>query len=334
MKRLVILVVATAVLWSAWWLFALRSMETAVLSWLDERRALGWQAEVSRIARSGYPLDLKLAAHDLALADPQRGVAVGFDRLGISAAAWWPYQARLDFPNSPITVASPEGRAEILASEAAANLTLHPGTALELSQMALTSGPWTLTDTSGLLLSADDLILRVTQDPDARDTYSFTGRAAPFTPGPPLRDRLRVPDSWPRSFDTLVVEMAVTFDRPWDLAAIEGLRPQPRRIDLSVAEASWGALLLRATADLAVDEAGVPEGNVSLQARNWRVMLDLAEAAGRLPPGLRPQVERVLFALAGASGNPDAIDVTLSLGNGMISLGFLPLAPAPRLILR
>lgn len=334
MKRLAILLVATAVLWSGWWFFALRGMEIAVRSWLDERRALGWQAEVLQIERSGYPLHLKIMLNDLALADPQRGIAFGLDRLGIAAAAWWPFRASLDFPKTPISIASPDGRAEIVATEASAIMDLHPGTSLELAHMALTSGPWALSDASGLLLSAEDFILSMTQDPESREAYALEGRAATLSPGPAVRQLLRVPDSWPRNFETLIFQMDVIFDRPWDLAAIEGLRPQPRRIDLRLAEAAWGAAVLRATADLTVSDAGVPEGSVSLQARNWREMLDLAEASGRLAAGLRPQVERVLSALANASGNPDAIDITVSVSNELISLGFIPLAPAPRLVLR
>jgi hypothetical protein len=85
---------------------------------------------------------------------------------------------------------------------------------------------------------------------------------------------------------------------------------------------------------LDVDADGNPTGTLSLQARNWREMLAVAEASGSLPQQIRPQVERALGLLASASGNPDAIDVTLTLANGTVSLGFLPLAPAPQLILR
>jgi hypothetical protein len=41
-----------------------------------------------------------------------------------------------------------------------------------------------------------------------------------------------------------------------------------------------------------------------------------------------------LQALANASGGPNSIDVTVTAANGFLSLGFIPIAPAPRLILR
>jgi hypothetical protein len=63
-------------------------------------------------------------------------------------------------------------------------------------------------------------------------------------------------------------------------------------------------------------------------------MLDLAEAAGKLSRARRQQSEGILQALAQASGNPKTLDVTLSLGDGAIKLGFIPLLPSPRLLLR
>jgi len=149
-----------------------------------------------------------------------------------------------------------------------------------------------------------------------------------------MRGSLRIAPDWPVSFDSLSLQLDIRFDRPWDLAAIEGARPQPREITLELAEAAWGPLLLRATGQASVDAAGLPTGEISFQARNWRDILSLAETAGFLPSQLRPQVEGALQILAGTSGNPDTIDVTLKLSNGMVMLGFLPLAPAPRLLLR
>jgi hypothetical protein len=49
---------------------------------------------------------------------------------------------------------------------------------------------------------------------------------------------------------------------------------------------------------------------------------------------LRNQAEGVMQLLAGASGNQDTLDVDVTFRDGAIYFGFLPIAPAPRLILR
>jgi hypothetical protein len=334
MKRVIWSVVALALIWSAWWGLAALSLQRGVQDWLAERRASGWQAEAESFQLAGFPSRLDLAMEALALADPDRGLAVTFPRLTISSAAWWPGHARLIFPDAPIVFATPGNRTLLQGTGAVAELNLRPGTSLQVARMGLGSGPWQLGDATDTLLAGSDITLTMVQDNADRTAYAFDASVTAFAPGQALRGDLSIPESWPASFDALRLSMDVRFDRPWDLPAIEGARPQPRRIDLHLAEASWGAILLRASANLDVDAAGNPTGTLSLQARNWREMLAIAESSGSLPPRLRPQVERALSLLASASGNPDAIDVNLTLADGAISLGFLPLAPAPRLILR
>lgn len=334
MLRLVWVVVLVALGWSGWWALAARGVGSGIEAWLDQQRAAGWQAEALSVSTSGYPLSLDTEVLNLALADPATGVAIEVSRLDFASPAWWPGDVILTLPSDPIRLANPSGQATLTMQEAQADLKLHPGQALELEHMALISGPWIVTQPEGDLIAASDLILQMTQDPNDPIAYGFTANATALQPGPVLRDRFFVPTDWPVSFESFTLQMRVAFDRPWDLRALEQARPQPRRIDLPLAEAAWGDLRLRLAAELDIDADAVPSGTVTLQARNWREMLTLAQSAGLLPSELRPQLESILSALAGTSGNPEAFDVTLTLANGRVSMGFLPLGPAPRIYLR
>lgn len=334
MRRLVWLGLLFAALWSGWWMFASASLRSGLASWLEERRDEGWQAEVSNIGSSGFPFALETTLEAPVLADPETGLAVSASRLDVQAPVWWPGHVSVLFPPDEIFVASPQLRQTIRADTAMANLRLHPGTALEVEQMALTSGPWSLSLPQGSIMSASGLTLDMTQAPEVKTQYAFTLDAPAFKPGTVPRSALLIPDDWPVAFDSLKLEMNVTFDRPIDRQTIETARSQPRQIDLTLAEAQWGALLLRSAAALSVAPGGVLSGEFSLQARNWREMLSLAETAGAIPAGLRPQLENVLSALAGSGGNPETIDVELKLRDGTIYLGFIPLGPAPLLVVR
>jgi hypothetical protein len=334
MVRVVWVLVLAAVGWSGWWALAARGTSGGIEAWLEERRAAGWQAEAASVSTSGYPVTLDTVILNLAVADPGTGVAVEVSRLDFSSAAWWPGDVVLTLPAEPILFANPAGRAELTTETARADLQLHPGEALELEGMALTSGPWSLTENEGDLLAATDLTVSMLQDAEDPAVYDISANATALQPGPVLRERFFIPTDWPVSFESLTLQMTVAFDRPWDRRALEQSRPQPRRIDLPLAEAAWGDLRLRLAADLEVNAEAVPSGTVTLQARNWREMLKLAQSAGLLPAELRPQVESILSALAGTGGNPEAFDVTLTLANGRVSMGFLPLGPAPRIYLR
>lgn len=332
MRRLVWIVVLAALLWSGWWFVASSGLRGGFETWLAERSAEGWQAEASEIAGGGFPLSLRADIRNLALADPETGLAVQTDHLRISAPAWWPGHATLALDDGPIAIASPFGRSDLTMARSVMAARLAPGTRLEVQDLGWTAGAWVVRDASGVQAQGDDLTLTMTQTEGP--TYHFDASASGFAPGSAARLGLRLPDTFPEAFDSLQMQAEVTFDRPWDRRALAERRPQPRLIKLTLAEARWGDLSINLAADLVVAEDGTPEGTMALQAENWQTMLDIAQGTGALPAGLRDQAEGVLAALARASGNETTLDVDLTLRNGLVLFGIFPVGQAPRLILR
>lgn len=332
MRKVMWIVALAALAWCGWWWFASAGLRGAVQTWFDAQRAQGWQAEVRAVEGGGFPLTLRAGLRDIALADPAAGLAIETEALDITAPAWWPGDVTVTIDDAPILIASPLGKSTLTMADGVMALQLHPGTALELEALGWTAGPWQVDDADGLRMQADDLTLTMEQLEGAQ--YALVATADTFTPGAAARRGLRLPDNFPRAFQSLQLRADVTFDQPWDRRALDQRRPQPRVVDLHLAEAIWGDMKFNLSADLTVDAQGVPAGTVAIQAENWRDMLDMSETAGLLPTQLRGQAEGVLQALAGASGNENTLDVELSVRDGAIRLGFIPLAPAPRLIIR
>ena len=332
MRKLIWIVVLAAMAWWGWWWVASTALHRATAAWFEDREAEGWQAELGGLGGGGFPLRLQAGLSDIALADPDAGLAIATARLDISAPTWWPGQVTVTLDQGPIRVASPLNRGALTMQDGIMSLNLRPGTALELEALGWTSGPWRVADAAGVQVQADTLTLTMTRTKGPN--YAFEAQANGFAPGDATRSNLRLPDTFPRAFDSLAMRATVTFDQPWDRRALDTARPQPRQIELHLAEARWGDLSLKIAASLAVNSAGIPDGDLSLQTENWRTMLDLAERSGTLPAAFRNQAESILEALANASGNPDTLDVDLTLRNGAVYLGILPIAPAPRLALR
>ncbi|WP_299295169.1 DUF2125 domain-containing protein [uncultured Tateyamaria sp.] len=332
MRKILWVVMLALLAWCGWWWLASAGLRGGVEAWFDDRAAEGWQADLGTVEGGGFPLTLRAGLRDIAVADPDAGLAVETAALDISAPAWWPGDVTVQLDDGPILLASPLGRSTLTMQGGTMALQLHPGTALELEALGWTAGAWQVSDASGVQMSADALTLTMTQTEGA--TYDLVARADTFAPGDATRAALRLPDSIPAAFDSLQMQATVTFDTAWDRRALDQARPQPRRIDLHLAEARWGDLRLNLSAALDVDQTGVPTGTVAIQAENWRAMLDVAQTAGILPPQLRGQAEGILNALAGASGNAETLDVELTLDGGAVRLGFIPIAPAPRLIIR
>ncbi|WP_264210511.1 DUF2125 domain-containing protein [Leisingera thetidis] len=331
--RLAKLLIAAVAVWSLYWAAAAWGLRSGIAAWFAEQERRGWQAEFSALETSGYPTRHRTRIRRPALADPGTGTAWRADWLDLASPAAWPGNLDLHFPASPQRLSYFDRTAVITAQGLQAGLNLAPGAALELKEMALVSGPWQIARTGETVLSGAALDLNMVQA-GSPGSYRITAEAKDFAPRAAWRRLLAASSALPERFDALALEMTVGFDKPWDRSALEQQRPQPRRIGLKLAEARWGDLRLKAAGALTVDEHGMPEGEIALQAENWRGLVLMAERTGALPPSLRGTVERVLGLLAEAGGNPHDLDLVLGFADGHVTLGPLPLGRAPRLIIR
>lgn len=332
MRKLIWVLGAAVVAWCAWWWIATSGLTRGIEGWLAARSAEGWQAEAADVASGGFPFRIDANIANLAVADPEAGLAIQTERLDISAPAWWPGDVTVTLDEGPILLASPLGQSTLAMQNSVMALNLHPGSALELEALGWTAGAWEIRDDLGIQAKADTLTLTMVQTNEA--TYDLNAQAQAFAPGDAARRAVQLPDGFPDAFDSLRLEATVTFDTPWDRSALDTKRPQPRAIQLHLAEAAWGDIALNFAADLTVEPGGIADGTLSLQANNWPQMLDLAQGAGLLPNQFRGQADSILRALARSSGNPDTLDVNLTVRSGAIVLGFIPVAPFPRLIIR
>ncbi|WP_170423158.1 DUF2125 domain-containing protein [Ruegeria arenilitoris] len=333
MRGLIRVVIFIAVIWSAYWFVAGYGLRNAITTWFDKQQDVGWQADFSDVSTAGYPFRHVTRLNNPALADPVNGTAWSADWIEFQSPAIWPGRQVLRFADTPQRLSYYDQTATIEASDLQAELQLQPGVALVLEKMALTAGPWSITDEAEPQAGGDTLALVMEQTP-IPVAYSVKARIDGFTPGDDLRTLMRSATTLPQAFETLELDMVATFNKPWDRSALEQSRPQPVKIDLKLAEMKWGALRLFAAGELDVDHQGIPTGEIAIKAENWRDMIAMANAAGALPDQAVDPVTRALNFMAGLGGNPNALDLQLNFRDGFVALGPLPLGPAPRLILR
>ncbi len=333
MRRLIRVFIFIAIAWSAYWFIAGYGLRNAITSWFDAQQARGWQAEFSGVETAGYPTHHTTRLNNPALADPVNGTAWSADWIEFQSPAIWPGRQTLSFADTPQRLSYFDQTATIEAKALQAELELQPGVALVLEKMALTAGPWLISEENEALAGGGTLSV-IMEQTTAPEAYAVTAQIDGFTPGEDLRALMQSATSLPQRFETLQLDMLTTFDKPWDRTALEDSRPQPVAIDLNLAEVKWGELRLFAAGELEVDSQGIPTGEIAIKAENWRDMIAMANAAGALPDQAVDPVTRALNFLAGLGGNPNALDLQLNFRDGFVALGPLPLGPAPRLILR
>ncbi|MFK7877705.1 MAG: DUF2125 domain-containing protein [Paracoccaceae bacterium] len=335
MRALIWGVVLACLACIAWWGLAAFGLHQGLTTWIEDRRQDGWQAEMSDIEMSGFPSTVSARISMLDIADPETGVAVSLPNLTMSFRTLWPGDMRLQLPDQQMTFAAPDGRIHVLAQEAVADLNLHPGPDLELENLSLTSGPFLFDDNANIsLFAGTDATLALRQADDVPNRYQLRFEVTEFAPGTKARAALRLPDDWPLIFDDLIATARVTFDTPIDRRALDDRRPQPQLIDIQRVEARWGDLRLLSTGTLNRDAQGLADGTLTLKAENWQKILDLAETSGLVPSQFRPQIEGALRGLASGTGSTNDLDVTLTFSGGLTRLGFIPLGPAPSMVLR
>lgn len=333
MIRLAKIAILIGLIWSGYWYAAGYGLRRGISGWFAERAERGWQAEYAGLTTSGYPLRHVNTLTSPALADPATGAAWQADWLDLDSPAIWPGRQTLRFAPTLQRLSYFDHTLEVVAEDMVAELFLHPGVALELQRLALTAGNWVITDAGGHVMGGQSLTLAMEQAEPA-ETYRVDLRADSFTPGAGLRRLAHATDTLPAAFATMAVDMDVRFDRVWDRRALEDRRPQPVAVDLRLAALQWGEMKIEAAGRVTVDGQGRPDGTLEIRAENWREMVEMARASGNLPPRAVNTVEKALNMLARLGRNPDALDVQLTLRDGQVALGPIPLGPAPRLFLR
>ena len=333
MRRSTWIIAILSVMWCAWWAIASAGLQQALNSWVEDRRELGWTAEIGAISKHGFPLSLHAQLNKVTVADSGTGVGLDMPQLDLIAAAYWPGFMSVKLPEAPFRVTFPTGTLDLQLNSAQADLRLHPGATLQLQGISLMSGVWRASLDQSLALSADTLQFAVIQDDMTLETYKLNVDALNLTPGNLIRTVLALPQDWPGSFEIFSADVWVTFDRPWDRTTFDGPSPQPRAITLRQIAAEWGLLEVSATGDLNIDPMGIPTGTVSVKVSNWRDIVDLVEASGALPSAQRQKAEIVLSALANLGGNSADLILDMSFQNGQMSLGPINLGAAPRFAL-
>lgn len=334
MRFLLTLTLLVALGWSGYWFIGASGSQTALEAWVDDRRSDGWVADYDALEVAGFPNRFDATFTDLNLADPETGLAWQAPFFQILALSYQPNNVIAIWPSDQI-IATPQGTYGIKSDDMRASLALQPNTQLALERTTITAEKLSITATNPPETAGVEALTLAAERVEGTDTTYRLGLSAnSVAPTAPWLRMVDPKGSLPKTLQTLNADLTVTFDKPWDRAAIEVARPQPRKIDLRLAQARWGQLDLQLAGEVDVDNSGLPQGQITVKAENWREILELAVASGAIPEGLAGTLEDALGLLAGLSGSSKTLDIPLDFRNGRMLLGPVPIGPAPVLTIR
>ena len=334
MRKLVWLGGALAVLVTAWWGGVVALLHYELADWFQARRAEGWQADYASISSAGFPARFDTRISGLELADPASGLAWSLPVFRFTAPSILPTRITAIWPDQQV-VATPFERITVQAKDMRAAVHFNRIFSLGLARISADLTDVALSSTRGWQSSLERGHLVMQALPDAApNTYRLHFEASGVVPASDFLRNFEHVAFMADRIEGAELDAKITFDAPWDRYAIERARPQITHIELERLNARWGEVELSLAGALDVNDAGIPEGQVSVKARNWREMVALARKLGALPEEAEPDTLRALAFLASLSGDTDTLDTPLTFRNGYIAFGPLPLGKAPNLTIR
>ncbi len=333
MRSLLALVIVGALAWSGYWVIGARAQDSAVETWLEERRAEGWQVEYSDLAVRGFPNRFDLTISDLLLTDPDTGLSWEAPFFQLFALSYKPNHLIAIWPNTQ-RFSTPEQKLDITSEKMTASLVLKPTQTLELDRFNLIFEGASFASSQGWTTAFTTLNAAIRGTENKTNTYDLAISADDLQPGERWQKIVDRAGTLPDVLDAVRLDSEIALSLPIDIRTLEDARPDITALTIKEARAGWGKLAIRAAGSVTVNPEGVPDGKLDVNARNWRDMLALAVEADAISADAAKGAEFGLGLLANISGNSDSLDAPLSFRGGRSFLGPIPIGAAPNLSLR
>ena len=325
MRRLTLILLFLAAIYSGYWVIGAQATERAAATQISQLQDAGWTVSYDALDTVGYPSRFDTNVKALRVTTPDQRVTWQAPFIQALSLSYQPNAAILAFApsqtvridNVPVVIASDGLRASVKVS---------PTPALDLDNLTGEVGALSASAEGQRLFSLTNGIaaLRKAATGDAQyDAYlDLDGFALPD----PLRAMLDPAGALPSAFGQVTVDARIGLTQPINRHASD-TNPQLTQLALNGMTIAWGAMQLRGSGTLDIDDTGTPQGRITLDADNWQTMLDIAVAAGLLDASLAGTARNMAALLAGGGTQ---ISVPVSFQNGFMSLGPIPLGPAPK----
>ncbi|RGP39116.1 DUF2125 domain-containing protein [Pseudotabrizicola alkalilacus] len=325
MRALLSIAILLVALWSGYWFVGKTAVERGFEAFLQEAPARGLDIAQSGYSFAGFPNRFDLTVSEPRLTDQRSEIRWEAPFLQVFSLSYRPWHVIAAFAPEQV-IRTPAEDIALQSGKLQASVVVSPSTALTLDRTTFVGDAIRAESSLGWVLEAETLRFATRTDPSRTNAYDIALELLNLSPDPALATRL--PDLPPQIALTRV-DANASFSAPLDRFAAT-TRPTLTALSLREAVLTWGGLSIFAKGDLlAVD--GTPEGRIEIRVTGWRNLVTLATSMGLIKPEIAPTVLNMMQAVAGSSGDPEVLEMPLIFAGGQMSLGPLPLGPAPRL---
>lgn len=330
MRKLLVLILLVTGLWWGYWFVGSSAVRQGVEQAFAEAAARGATAERTGLTVAGFPNRFDLTVEGIRYADPVSGIGWQAPFAQLFAMTWKPWHINAVLPPEQV-VTLPGEAVTVTAEGLRASLRARPATDLPLALAVAETGPFQARSSADWALGAERAVLSLAAAEGGQNAYDLSLDVAGLAPDPALLAQL-VPDgSLPATVGVIRLRASLTLTAPLDRHAGQ-TRPRVAALDLTDTLITWGELSATAAGRIAPDDKGLAAGRIDVTITNWRRILPVLVATGAVRPELLQTVETMLASLAQQTGDPEVLKLPLVLENGWMTLGPVPLGPAPVLL--
>lgn len=328
MRALLIVVLVVSGLWAGYWVVGSRAMQRTVDQWFATSHG-NLTATRSDVSISGFPNRFDLTVSDPALADTAGGWAWRAPFVQVFMMTWKPWhliaalpqEQRLDTPYGPFMLRS---------SALEGSLVVIPGTALALDRTVLSGEGLSLSGEAAWQIAATKATFATRLMPDDAKAHEIGFDATTVSPDANFRMALAGRSDLPEEIEQIHLDAVATLTAPLDRHAQQSA-PRLARLVVKQGLLRWGDLVVSAEGMVEPDANGQADGRIDLRVENWRELVPVLVAAGLVTAEVSPTVTRAMEILSEQGDDPKILTVPLAFQSGRMSLGPLPLGPAPAL---
>jgi hypothetical protein len=320
MRWLTAVVLIVSALWAGYWFVGARALDGAARDWLAAQTGADRSLTYNTLDVQGFPNRFDLTVDTPRYEDRGAGLDWTAPFLQILSLSYKPWHVITAFPPTQ-TLTLPGASLTLEAQKLQASLVMRPDTRLPLERTVLIGADLRLS--GDVALTVTELRLAARARSDAADSYEI-GIVMTDVSSPRLAQALPLPPQ----VQSFTANGIAHLSAPLDRTALQS-PPRLLRLEISGADLLWGEVSLFVTGDLRADAVGQAEGSLTLRLQNWQTALTAAQSLGVLSVDQAASWARAALFLAGQSEDPMQITLPLTMAQGQMFLGPLPLGPAP-----
>lgn len=327
MRLIVWITFIAAALYGGYWFIGSRSVLAGTEEALQQMQAEGRGAYQS-VSIAGFPSRFDMTVDRPALTSADGAVSWSAPFLQVLALSYRPNHVIAVWPNDQTLQLGAE-RFGVHSSDMKASVALTAGLDLPLDHAEFEAHDLGLTLNQQPQLHMGKLLVASRQK-DGPQSHEVAIIATDLAPGDALRALIDPAGKNPALFDQSRLDMIVDLDRPLD----RGIIDQPARITaLRQIDGAlhWGTVGVTVAGDLTVDAQGIPAGNLRLVVTDLPALMEMVQRAGLLSDEQAAFLRKAFDGMATTGTDGSETTLPLTLLDGQIWFGLIPLGPAPQL---